>query len=223
MAATDYDFKATRNEIIELSFKLIGVLSPGDVLTAEQLDEGIKMLNLLIKNLQTEHIFIWTLQAVTQNLVDGDPDYTLTNDPAILWIDDAILSDGTTEWPIKQITFRDYQALTDKDTEGAPIEYTIDNGTSPMLYVWPTPEKAYTLRLLAAVKAKDWDLSTSDGSFPVQFQRPLIYALAADLSDLYQKPITERQELEKKASYLMGKVYAADRERTDLSFVKGAF
>lgn len=224
MAATDYDFKATRNQIIEQAYRLIGVLSPGDPLENEQLVDGILTLNLLIKSLPNQHQFLFTLQEATGSLVAGDPQgLALGTDNEILAVDNLILIDGVTETPLAQITWRDYQNIAQNVTTGKPYVYAINYQPNPSIYFYYAQDKAYDFRYLATVKHKDFDTTTSDGGFPANFQKALVYALAADLADLYQKPVTERTHITTKANQFLSEAYSADREVEDRTFVRSAF
>ena len=91
MAATDYDFTATRTEIIEQAFRLIGVLSPGGTLTGNQLAEGVFTLNQIIKSLQSEGVLLWQLSSKEIDVTETVSGYMVGDDPPIVGIDTAFL------------------------------------------------------------------------------------------------------------------------------------
>ena len=58
MASTDYDFILTRDELIDESYRKIGVLADGENISSEQLDTANKKLNLIIKAWEGNGIYL---------------------------------------------------------------------------------------------------------------------------------------------------------------------
>lgn len=220
MAATDYDFSSTRNEIIQRAYRIIGVGTDTDSLTANQLTQGVIALNQLVKSLQNKRIYLWTEQGLTQALTATVPSYALSTNPAVYSIEKAFLRISNTDIPLEVISWREYQAIPDKSSAGDPTHCTTD-GTS--LYVYPVPSQSRTLYYLGLIKAKDWDTSSGSGDFPVRYQDALTYGLAAHLADEYGVPLTERQYLDGKATQLLFDARNFDTNLSDIETVTGAF
>jgi hypothetical protein len=226
MAVTDYDFNSTRNEVIERAFRIIGALSLGETLSADQILQGVTALNHVVKSWQSDHIFLWTLKALTISpLVGGTATYALSTDPAVIAVDKAFLRQSNKDLPLEVISWRDYQELPNKTDSGDPTCVTIDNLPAPTLYTWPVVSSVTgkSLYLLCITKLKDWDLAAGSGDFPVKFVDALTYSLAANLADEYGLPLGERNQLERKAASFYDIAKRGDRDRSDYEFVSGAF
>tara|TARA_B100001142_G_C14337261_1_gene656382 strand:- start:1082 stop:1921 length:840 start_codon:yes stop_codon:yes gene_type:complete len=64
-----FDFDVTTNDIIELAYKMINRLPDGQVLTSEQVATGKKVLNMFIKSLRADGIFLWQQDFLSVPLV----------------------------------------------------------------------------------------------------------------------------------------------------------
>lgn len=67
-----YDFTATRDQIINRALRLLGVVSQGDVASAEQIKEGSEALNAMVKFWQTEKIYLWSTEWKTKTFSASD-------------------------------------------------------------------------------------------------------------------------------------------------------
>jgi hypothetical protein len=210
MAATDFDFSQTRLQIVQQAHRIIGALALGESLTTDQGTQGVEALNQIVKGLQAEHIFLWTLKNISQTLSSATASYLLSSDPPVLAVEKAWLRISGNDTPLEVIGWRDYQDIQTK-------------AQAPSLYVWPVPTSTLALYYLASTKAKDFDLDASTGDFPVKWLRALTYTLAADLADQYGVPLSERNLLSAKAEDLLTKAKKSDREVSENSFVRGTY
>lgn len=222
MATTDYDFTATRNDLINRAFRLTGNLGLGETLSGDELTQGAEALNTLVKAWHAEGVFLWTMTLNTTALVASTASYALGND--IIGIDRAFRVDTNDDVPVRLISYRDYQGIHDKDASGDPTRVAIDYGRStPTLYVWPVPTGAGTLKHLDITRMQDLDTAGATPQIPQRFLKALVYGLAADLADEHLVPLQERRYLDSKARELFMKAKASDVERQDYEFVSGAF
>jgi len=224
MASTDYDFKANRTQIIEQAFRIVGVLEPGDVLTGEQEEEGVFVLNEIIKSWQSEGVYVWNQQWLNTTLSADTAAYDLSTDPAVVAIEQAYYrTDATgTDHPIEIISWDKYTEISDKSSSGHPTALTIDYANDKF-YVWPVPTQTLYLYYLAIVKLQDWDDSAGKGQLPVRFERALIYQLAADLGDSYGRSEQWIHQKQQKATYLFRRAKASMRGLDSKTFVNSAF
>ena len=203
MAATDFDYVATRNEIIEGAFRIVGALEPDQSLTAEMLAQGIKALQLLIKSWANKHVFLWSYNQDSFSTVVGDITYTSSLDQSILGIDKAYVVDSNDDIPIEVISYSRYLDIVNKETNtGRPLAIAYKPTPDPSIYVWPEPDAVYTVKFLKIVPLQDFDSASTTGDLPVEFHRALKYGLAEDLFDEYPGPINERLYVQKKAKDL---------------------
>lgn len=224
MALSDYDFNLTRNEIIARAYRIIGKLDEGETMSAEMLSRAIIALNVMVKSWQNETVYLWTLREFTQSLSAGTKSYSLASqDPAIHALDRAWWRDGTTDHGVHIASWRQYEDLYDKDSEGDPTLVALDNRISPTMYIWPVPTQTRTLHVLGIVKLKDFDTAGGNADFPVRWLNALTYGLAAELGMEYGLPGGEMDRLERKASREFARAKTGERERADYEFVDGAF
>lgn len=223
MATTDWDFKLTRNEIIQRALRLVGALSTGEVVSAEQYQQGYDALNSIIKGWQARHVFLWAMKTGTVSILTSTKSYTLTEDPPIIYIERAWIRKTNDDNPMELISWSQYQDIPDKDSTGEPYQYTIDNKSAQTLWVWPKPDANYTMAYLAYTKLSDWDSSSGTGDLPAKWQQALTWTLAHELGFEYGLKLGEIQLLEKQAEKFFREAQGSDIDRTDTPFLKSAF
>jgi hypothetical protein len=223
MAAADYDFFSTRNEIIQRALRICGVLSLGESVSADQYTQAAQALNSLVKSWQNEHIFLWTVLAGTLPLSATVASYALPTDPAIMWIDKAWRRSGNNDEPIRIISWREYNDIYNKTDPGTPTVIALDNRIAPTVYVYPVPPASDTIFYLGVSKLKDFDSSSSTADLTQRFLDSLTYGLAMQLADEYGLPMSERQWIASKYEDAWKKAKRADTDRFDYEFVDSAF
>ena len=76
------DFNLTRNEIIEEAFREIGVKTPNRTLTAEEMNDGARTLNLYIKYLISQGFFLWKTKQATLFVASNQSSYIIDGSTA---------------------------------------------------------------------------------------------------------------------------------------------
>jgi hypothetical protein len=76
------DFNLTRNEIIEESFRELGVKTPNRTLTNEEMNDGARTLNLFCKSLIAKGLFLWKSKQATLFLAANQAAYTIDGSTA---------------------------------------------------------------------------------------------------------------------------------------------
>lgn len=228
MAATDFDYIATRNEIIEGAFRIVGVLEKGQNLSAELLDQGVKALQLLIKSWSNKHLFLWSFDQSSFSTVIDQEAYTTADlsgdDDLIIGLDKAWYVDSNEDIPLEVISYSRYLDLYDKETNsGTPIAIAFKPTPEPSFYIWPSPDAAYTIKTLAVYPLKDFDVAAGTGDVPARFQRALKYCLAEDLFDEYPGPMNERQYVQNKAETLFREAKHMDAPVETTNEVEGMY
>ena len=223
MAASEYDFNVTRNEIIERAYRIIGKFSLGDVLTAEMYQQGVIALNSMIKSWQSKHVFLWTLKEFTQTLTAGQASYSLASvDPAVYAIDRAYLRIDNLDRSCDVASYRQYVDIPDKTSTGDPVVVALDGQLTPTLYVWPVPQQTRTLYYSGIVKLKDFDTAAGTADFPVRYLEAITFGLAHKLSFEYGLPVQQQRELERQYQSEFAEAKSGERERAEYEFCDGA-
>ncbi len=224
MAASDYDWAATRNEIIQRAFRIIGVLSPGQTLSGPKLNQGIDALNSVVKEWQARKVFLWTLTPITKVLTAGTFTFDLPTNPAIMWIDRCQWRRAVDDdIPMEVISYREYNDIPDLTETGDPLQIAIDYQDVPTAYVWPVPAVEVTLYYVGVAKLQDMDSSSGTPDLPVRFTEALVYTLASRLADEYSLPISERELLTAKAENFFQTAIRSDVPRADKRFIRSAY
>lgn len=228
MAITDFDYLATRNEIIEGAMRIVGALPKGENLTADLLDQGVKALQLLIKSWSNKHLFLWSFNQTSFPTVAAQEAYTISDltgeDDAIIGLDKAWVVDSNEDLPIEVISYSKYLDIFDKTTNtGRPIAIAFKPTPEPSFYVWPSPDAAYTIKVLCIFPLQDFDAAAGTGDVPARFQRALKYCLAEDLFDEYPGPMNERVYVQAKAFELFREAKNSDMPVETTNEVEGLF
>ncbi|MBL0320562.1 MAG: hypothetical protein IPP74_14900 [Alphaproteobacteria bacterium] len=232
-AASDFDYLATRNEIIADAFEIVGVKRAGQNLTAAQLQQGVTTLQKLVKSWSNKHIFLWSFAKSSFTTSNNQPHYTNANGLAGLDLSQAIGLDKAsvvvdsieTEVPLEVISYSHYLDISNKPQTGRPMfiayQPSWDLSDSSLLaekhsgfYLWPTPDdnggSDYEINVLCLFPLKDFDTADGYGNVPARFQRALTYGLAEDLFDKYPGPMNEREFVASKAAQLFREAKLSD-------------
>lgn len=223
MAASDYDFNVTRNEIIERAYRIIGKGSMEEPVSAPMYSQAIVALNSMIKSWQSKHVFLWTLKEFSQTLTAGQASYSLASlDPAIYAIDRAYTRIDNIDTPVDVASYRQYLDVPDKTSTGDPTIVALDGQLTPTMYVWPVPQQTRTLRYTGIVKLKDFDAAAGNADFPVRYLEAITFGLAHKLSFEYGLPVQFQRELERQYQAEFGEAKSGERERAEYEFCEGA-
>lgn len=228
MAATDFDYLATRNEVIEGAFRIVGALEIGQILTADQLDQGVKALQLLVKSWSNKHLFLWSFNQSSFPTVAAQEAYTSGLDASIIGLDRAWVVQSNDDIQLEVIGWGEYEEIVSKETStGQPryIAYKPSPGPTPGpgFYLWPSPDAIYTIKVLCITPLQDFDTASASGDVPARFQRALKYGLAEDLFDEYPGPMNERQFVQIKAGELFREAKNSDMASETTDEVAGFF
>lgn len=138
------DFTLTRDQLIQLSHKIIGVLEPGQVLDGDQLQDGIDLLNLIVRETDAAGKWRWTmgeasLLTLAKNVHRYDSNNGLPTNIAEL--DTVFYRDANgKDWPLNIYKAETYEAIPNKleanPPKGVYLTETIALA-SRVLFVWP--------------------------------------------------------------------------------------
>lgn len=225
MALVDFDYLATRNEIIQGAFRIVGALDPdGQNMTAEMLDQGVQALQLLVKSWSNKNIFLWSYNLSQVSTVAAQASLTSTLDQTIIGLDEAWCVDANDNIPLEVISWRRYLDIVDRETAtGRPTTIAFKSTPAPTVYFWPVPDAIYTIKMLCVFPLKDFDDANLSGDVPVRFQRALKYGLAEDLFDEYPGPMNERQYVQGKAATLFREAKIGDMPAETTNEVEGYY
>lgn len=142
-----HDFNLKRDELILQAFRKIGVKRPGSVMTAAELDQGIKILNSIIREedlkgtLQNKNL--WALAERSIALKAGGFIYSRDDGLAedILDLVSVKYTDTSGDhMPMEVITAEQYELIQDKGDFGDPLKAYLKRDVDlecQLLFIWP--------------------------------------------------------------------------------------
>lgn len=212
-----YDYTTTRDQIITAAFRKIGALGDYEALDTPRRDAGIAAINPMIKAFATKGMPLW---AITEKYI---PFSTWTTNPTIsigpgatvnqvdkpLKILQASRRDNSTptapvDVDLNIYTYDDYRSVTNKNTPGTPIYLFYQPlGYTGQISLWNLPDTYWKtngqLYIRYQRQFQDFDTSSDEPDFPVEWHEALIYNLAVRLAPEYGLALNDRVTLKQEA------------------------
>jgi hypothetical protein len=186
----------TGRDLISASARLIGVLAPGESLTAGEATDGLATLNRMLDGLSNDDLVIHAVTAETPlTLTAGDDSVTLgalgdiTTRP--MQIESALIRDVSTDYSVRILTQDEYAAIPDKATQSTYPAALYDDGGYPQrtLKLYPVPSVAVSLVLFTKRALTQIATLDTSVSLPPGYEEMLVYNLAIRLSPEYGRPV----------------------------------
>ena len=229
-ASTDYSI--TKDDLIKASLRLIGVGSIDEDPTPEEITQAAVALNIMIKAWQTDGLQLWQIRTKSMTPVTSQYQYNLgISSPSgdvvgsrPLRIIDIYrrITATVNDTPLIKMSREEYWRLSDKDSEGTPVNYYYDPQlTNGVLNVWPAPNSTFasdnTFEILYHKPYDDMDeTSTDDFEFPSEWYEAIKYGLAVRLAPEYGIPRLERALLHQEATFVKDEVMSWDQEDSSI-------
>lgn len=141
-------FNLDIGDILEEAYDLCGM----EIRSGYDYRSAKRALNLVFLEWQNKGLNLWTVQEGSQTLTAGTGRYVLSGDE--LDVIEAFLrtDDGDTakqsDLTMSRISVSQYSHLTNKLTQGRPIQYWIEKDPSAIaINVWPVPDDAVTYKI----------------------------------------------------------------------------
>jgi hypothetical protein len=112
--------------------------------------------------------------------------------------------DSQTDTPVEVLTHNEWFELSNKETEGQPIQLTylpnLERGTA---YVWPRFQNGDgVIKIWFHRPYEDFDSATDNPDFPQEFYMALVWALSWAIAPSYGVPLEERKMMLQEAEKL---------------------
>ena len=134
-------FNLSIDEIVEEAYERIGIRinSGHDIKTAR------RSLNILFSEWGNRGVHLWKVELDQVALVQGQANYTVNTDVSDVleaYISSTSGTPGTTtsDLSLSKIDRSTYAALPNKGTQGQPSQYYVDRQTTPVIYLYQTPD-----------------------------------------------------------------------------------
>ncbi len=220
-ANSSFDPQATT--IIKTALQLCQVLNASFEPDADQLAMGMTLLDLGLKALQNDGVFLRTVERTVVPVASISSAGVITADSDTMDVESLYYTDTAgNDVPLWLINRRMYMDLSTKDTPGPPSQAYVEkaNGTVA-IYLYPIGDTSVTSVTYAKVRRfRDVDTAGVTLDIPSRWHRAVVYMLAADFALHYGR--VDRVDF-LRSTYEAEKARAMDdeTERGDSRFIIG--
>ncbi len=187
------DFNQSALEIIQDALILVGGLEDEEIPSAAQAVYARRALNRMVKAWSAKGLKVWCWNEVSITTVADQASYEFGPTGADLVSEHALeisnvrkVPAGSDETPMRKLSRNEYMNLP-KASGGEPVavyfERRLDNGN---LFVWPTPDAAYTIKFSGKQYIEDFDVNSNNPYFPAEWLEAIVYNLAIRLAAKYE-------------------------------------
>jgi hypothetical protein len=169
------------SEIIQAAMVELGLLSPGESPTAEETQDGIRVLNWMFKSWPARGLNLW--RETQGEVVFPAATATVAMDPFCLDVVEARFVQSTTfERPLARWESGQYRQLPNKAQPGYPVAFYPDKQTGTLsLTLWPVPVADATIRFTYSRVPEDVTDGAETVDAPQEWTELVYVALAARL------------------------------------------
>jgi len=193
-AATD-TFQSDCDQIIADALTNLGACAVGSTvgngITGKQRAHAFRALNRLVKSIDASGDFLWRTVRRNIAIVAGTASYG----PSIIGTDVLGLEDPcdftqtgqTARTTVYAMSNEDYRRLSEVSTPaGTPSQYLVERTLAGLtVTLWPVPNAAGTLEIMAALRAKDFVIGTDTPDYTSKWDSCLVMGLSGMLSAAY--------------------------------------
>ena len=184
---------ATARDIIKSALRKIHVLGTGSTLSNEDAADGLESLNDMLSIWSIEGNLIYTDTAEQFSLVSGTGSYTIaaagdfaTTRPTE--ITSAYVSQGNTDYILEWYSQEQYNAISDKTTQGTPSIYYYDgNFPTGTIYLSNVPNGIDSITISSSKVLTQFDDLDGVFAMPPEYLAALKFNLAEWLAPEYER------------------------------------
>lgn len=175
-------------ELIKASLRVIGVISSGETPTSPEMADSLEAFKIMLKGFAVKGYIVYASTIETFPLISGDLDNSIGDGGDLdtvrpVRIEKALVSSGSTDYPVEIIGKDAYGKIAQKTAGGTP-SYLYYNPTYPLglLSLYPSPPDGLTITLWSLKPLTAPDGLTSDVEFPPEYDALIKWNLALDLA-----------------------------------------
>jgi hypothetical protein len=216
-------FNLDISEVIEEAFERCGIQSK----TGYDIETARRSLNLLSLEWANRGLNFWCVEEGTSSTVASTSTVTLPADTVDLI--EYYIRDGSgtsqNDLPLSRFSVSQYATIPSKKTEGRPVNIYIDKQrAAPVAYLWPTPDKVYTLAYQRIRRIEDTGaVGSTNPDVPARFLPALVSGLAFRISQKYPEAFARSPELKQEYEFQWDLAQQEDRDRASVHFVPGGY
>lgn len=206
--STSFDLNV--DDAIEESYERCGVR----MTSGYQLNSARRSLNLLFLEWANRGLNLWTIEQGALSFIASTNFYNLPTDTVNILT--AVIND-TNDIAIDRISRAEYLNIPNKTTTGRPSQYYVERTNVPKLYVYPSPDKAYSFKYYRIRRIQDSGQYTNTLDVNFRFLPCLTAGLAYYLSLKIAPERTQSLKLFYEEEF--ARAAAEDRDTASVSFV----
>ena len=174
----------TAQDAVRIAMEELGVLSSGEMPTAEEGASGLERLNWMLKSWQAKGCNLWRDTEATATFGANIKTVTLTPRPIDV-MDARVVTDGI-QLPIARWELAEYRQLPRKDQSGRPTAFTLTKGRDDVtMTVWPVPTASTDIIYSYARVIEDVTSLTQTLDVPQQWAETIWMGLATRLANMF--------------------------------------
>ena len=203
---TVFDKNFAIDEIIEEAYERIGM----EGVSGNQLRTARRSLNIMFQEWANRGLHYWEVANNSITLVDGQATYTMfrstgdgTSDAtAVYGVDDVLeasFRDSNVDTPLTKISRSQYQALSNKTSEGTPTQYFVQRFIDKVtitLYLTPgSTEAGNTINYYYVKRIQDVGDYTNATDVPYRFVPCMASGLAFYLAQKFKPQMVQQMKM----------------------------
>ena len=185
---------STWRDLIKGSLKLIGVISPGETLPADEQSDAFNTLKAMLDSWSTEKLIASVVTREVFALTSGQSSYTMGptgnfNTARPLRIENATILNNSNELPMDILNADQWAGVSQKNVQSSIPTKIYSEGTSPLetINLWPVPDGSNSLVLYTWKPLSSLASVGATISLPPGWERAIKYNLAIELAPEYGK------------------------------------
>jgi hypothetical protein len=169
------------SDLVTDAMQELGVLAAGERPTGQELQDGIRALNWMLKSWQARGVVSW--RDTDGSVIFPAGTATMVLSPFCLDVLEARLVQAPAyERPLQRWELAQYRQIPNKQTPGYPTAYSISKtDTAIMMTVWPVPNADMTVNYSYPRIVEDVTDGAQTIDIPQEWQEAAYLALAARL------------------------------------------
>lgn len=185
------------DDLITNAFQLAGITANGETPAPEESNTGLLVFNNMVDAWNLENFMIYSHRNSTFNLIANQQTYTIGpggnfNTTRPVGIRSGYTSLSSIDYPLLSVGDAEYNQIVTKGITGAwPVVVNNDNAFPlSTLTFWPIPAQNMTVTLSMDVQFMTAALADTI-SYPPGFGKAFVYALAVELANWFNFPISQ--------------------------------
>lgn len=185
---------STWRDLIKGSLRLLGAISPGENISADEQADAFNTLKGMLDSWSTEKLVASVITREEFPLIASQSAYSMGstgdfNTVRPLRVENAAILDNGTEIPMEILNAEQWAHVSQKDVQSTIPTRLYPEGTSPLetINLWPVPTATATLVLYTWKPLTALTNVSATISLPPGFERAIKYNLAIELAPEYGK------------------------------------